>query len=597
MSDISHLEPKDFMISDVGFTINGDGDFVNQSQLYGWSGDGSSSHPFQIENLTITSGYIAPAISVWNTRVHFVISQCTLVRGFAGIHLVNVTNAVLASNTIGEISLYGIEIEQCGPIQIIDNQLYRCQSGINIDLSPECDIADNTIANCTYDGLKIDYSDNCTINGNTFYNNHRSGILTASHNLEISSNNFIDNAYGYLQVNLAYGDCILKNNFYSDWTSPNADGDDFIDLPYHIYGVPELYDLKPHAKAFLNPQLHVVSSPFITSPNMSHYSTNLYGMFLISWRPSCDTFGQDVRYSVAIKEEGGSFITITHLTLRTNYTIDLDELDQNSCVFRVIAYSENKHSLASTSLEINVVPHVIEPPRVNNPYGTGRFGEIIEIIWRNCEDSYGHQVSYDLYYSPDNGVNWISIVSDLPWTDTTWTSYTWNVTSLTPKWGYIVLVTAKCDHGATSSDTTDGAFSLIPHTMTLPYIQTPILNYTYDEAITINWVDVFDSWNHTVTYSVHYSEDAGVTWNLIVAELLESEYVWDIRNMSEGSQYMIKIVALEVAGMSTEITSKIFVISHESGIPEVEDNLIVPILIGSGILGCIVVFWIYTRPK
>ncbi|MHA2071247.1 MAG: hypothetical protein ACW985_05620, partial [Candidatus Thorarchaeota archaeon] len=75
--------------------IIGDANFSDTASAEGWSGDGSLGSPYIIENLEIILGPSpTAAISITDTRVHFIIRECYLTGPLAtpsyGVHLENV---------------------------------------------------------------------------------------------------------------------------------------------------------------------------------------------------------------------------------------------------------------------------------------------------------------------------------------------------------------------------------------------------------------------------------------------------------------------------------------------------------------------------
>ena len=91
-------------------------------------------------------------------------------------------------------------------------------------------------------------------------------------------------------------------------------------------------------------------------------------------------------------------------------------------------------------------------------------------------------------------------------------------------------------------------------------------DYTYvdvsggdDNPINIRWVPTIDSHNHSVSYSVFYSSDAGISWKLIEENLveweLEWELEWEISNLKTGNEYLIKVVATCTEGLTVSDTS------------------------------------------
>jgi len=100
----------------------------------------------------------------------------------------------------------------------------------------------NNTASYNYYGILIESNSYLnTLTGNTVSNNYSQGIyLNSSSNNKIYNNNFIDNSIQACvhggssnPFNLA---APVGGNYWSDWTTPDDDGDGFVDSPYVFYG-------------------------------------------------------------------------------------------------------------------------------------------------------------------------------------------------------------------------------------------------------------------------------------------------------------------------------------------------------------------------
>lgn len=181
-------------------TIDDDGDFESQ----GWLGDGSSSNPYRIENLSINAASANNRIKVWNTRAHFLIKNCSLT-GATGseyaIQLLNVTNAVVTDNDIfGNPSsieiinstdvifinntcsqtITGISVRSnAAPtynVQILNNTLTSGQDGMRGYDNNELTIADNHVSGFSNLGIYFYSSESVSIINNTCTNTGAVGI-------------------------------------------------------------------------------------------------------------------------------------------------------------------------------------------------------------------------------------------------------------------------------------------------------------------------------------------------------------------------------------------------------------------------------------
>ena len=120
--------------SDPAIDINGDADFASQALANGWSGDGSAGLPYRIENLTINLNETTDnGIDIQNTRVHFIIQNCTIHNGtnVDCIQLQNVTNALVQNNTLYNHG-NGIDTIASENITITNNTLYDLFIGVSL---------------------------------------------------------------------------------------------------------------------------------------------------------------------------------------------------------------------------------------------------------------------------------------------------------------------------------------------------------------------------------------------------------------------------------------------------------------------------------
>ncbi|MHA2030890.1 MAG: right-handed parallel beta-helix repeat-containing protein, partial [Candidatus Kariarchaeaceae archaeon] len=84
------------------------------------------------------------------------------------------------------------------------------------------------------------------------------------------------------------------------------------------------------------------------------------------------------------------------------------------------------------------------------------------------------------------------------------------------------------------------------------------------EIVTISWSNLTDSYDHETTYSIYYSIDNGLNWNIVVLGLNTTSYEWDTRIASSGSSCLLKVVATCAEGLIAEDTSdEIFSINNE----------------------------------
>ncbi|MFX0093973.1 MAG: hypothetical protein ACFFBD_19695 [Candidatus Hodarchaeota archaeon] len=79
----------------------------------------------------------------------------------------------------------------------------------------------------------------------------------------------------------------------------------------------------------------------------------------------------------------------------------------------------------------------------------------------------------------------------------------------------------------------------------------------------IRWVHGADTLQHPIIYSVYYSPDNGDSWTLLATNLSEDNYEWDTTSVNDGSNYLIKVVAICSEGLAVEdISDSTFTIQN-----------------------------------
>jgi parallel beta-helix repeat protein len=95
--------------------------------------------------------------------------------------------------------------------------------------------------------------------------------------------------------------------------------------------------------------------------------------------------------------------------------------------------------------------------------------------------------------------------------------------------------------------------------------------------ITIQWIADDNSGKNNLNINIYYSDNAGETWQLISQdEENDDEYLWDIQNLPEGQNYLIKIEAYDVAGNIQNDTSDATFAIVEEDQPAMEVHIVNP---------------------
>ena len=265
-------EPEKREILDAGIPhgpidINGDADFNTTAQAEGWPGNGTLEKPYVIEGLDINLGY-APGdcIRISNTRVHFIISNCSLSYAGGGlgtgIKLNNVANGTIInnfgyhstyfiyldgsnSNTLynntsnngawGGYGVYlfnsnynnvtssffsgyiGIELEQSSFNIVDDNDCSNNYDGIYLLVSSSNIITNNNVTYSEEFGLWISSSNSNTVVDNIISHNYQTGIyIDASSSSILTNNTCTNNQFYGIMVNTPAVDNEITWNVFAD---------------------------------------------------------------------------------------------------------------------------------------------------------------------------------------------------------------------------------------------------------------------------------------------------------------------------------------------------------------------------------------------
>ena len=219
LSEPPKLEALVAGIPHVPIVIDGDPNFNATAQAEGWSGNGTESNPYIIENLEIDrGGGPGNCISISNTRAHFVIRNCNLTRAsadyYSGIYLNNVMNGRVDDNDCS-LNYQGIKADYCNNNTLRNNTCFRNSwcgvwllgSGSNILANNICDengngagiwleasssgniVANNTCVGNHLGGLWMTTAYSNTVSNNTCIGNHDFGIYCYVGNSNTITNN------------------------------------------------------------------------------------------------------------------------------------------------------------------------------------------------------------------------------------------------------------------------------------------------------------------------------------------------------------------------------------------------------------------------
>jgi parallel beta-helix repeat protein len=171
-------------------------------------------------------------------------------------------NTTIFNNTISNTSSNGINVVQSDNVVIANNTcINNYYSGIWIDEeSTNCSVVNNTLA---FNGEGFEILESTTTEFALANGNGGGGIwiTQGSSGNNILYNDLIDNYRNALdEVPGNY----YSNNFWTDYTGVDTDGDNIGDTPYYVEGAGEAVDEYPRMISW---------SPYYTEPSMPEFDS------------------------------------------------------------------------------------------------------------------------------------------------------------------------------------------------------------------------------------------------------------------------------------------------------------------------------------
>ncbi len=478
---------------------------------------------------------------------------------FNGIYLYNTNKSQIHGNNIYRTVSNGLYVVYSHNNSFIDNTI---SEGLDISLyvwgSHQNNFSQNVISRSFGWGILLGQANNNTMMLNRVENSSYEGIFCyESKNNNIEKNDFLFNYIGYPQ---AFDDQtnpdfknIFSHNHWNDWTIPDNDLNRIVDQPYDIEGLANNQDLYPLTVPYLQ-YVHKITKPTLVHPNGGEI---LSGLTSIQWSMANDSWDHKVSYTLYYSSDNGSswILLQTNLTV-TTYTWDTNTVaDGSEYLIQIIVNCSEGLIISDYSnspFKIENLKHALSIPHVIYPNGGESLTGQVTIQWNNAMDSWNHLVLYTLYYSANNGSTWILLISDL-----NSNSYIWNTLIIDEGTNYLIKVVATCTGDLTIADISDNTFSVtrVSHQISPLIILYPNGGEVISGSITVLWIEVGDSLNHSIIYSLYLSYDNGVTWFELTNSLTLPTYMWNSTSVADGDNYLIKVIARCSEGLEIETIS------------------------------------------
>ncbi|MFX0124333.1 MAG: nitrous oxide reductase family maturation protein NosD, partial [Candidatus Hodarchaeota archaeon] len=304
-------------------------------------------------------------------------------------------------------------------------QQYGGGNGVFLDPSDYNNITGNSIFNNSGDGVTIINSSNNLVQGNDIYGNGNNG---GGSSRSISDISFSIQQFGG------------GNGVFLDPSDKN-----------YILGN-NIHDNSHHGIIMIDSDENTIFENILIH-------NGLYGIYIDSgasnrvyWN---DLLGNNLEgTSQAFDEGDGS-------EFKYNYWDEWtfpDEGDDGTVdnPYRIAGKIENSDRFPSTLPQNpeTMDMHLISRPRLLYPNGGETLSDTIIVQWARSTDFWGHTISYDLYYSVNNGETWNlmdSKISNL--------TYLWDTTTINDGI-YLIKVVTICSEGLQVEDISDAPFTI-----------------------------------------------------------------------------------------------------------------------------------------
>lgn len=477
------------------------------------------------------------------------LDYCLIEYPFRGVSC-DSASPIIANCIIRNASQHGIALYSGSDAQITNTIVMECGQ-VGIRLSTGCDpmMYGDSVFACSY-GMFVEYSspwaDSCF-----FMNNENDGIYISGNtsNPRIANCLVQDNGdngiYAISQSTPTISDCDISHNTSCGIFIGDVDGAE-------IYGntisqhnsLPGIEIQGPNDSVWVysntmtdNDEALVMNSSTSSSPTMAYYNTiesNDYGIVVNdSLHPS-----------------------IHHNDILNNTIRNLHNGTTDTLVAEYNWWGSTDTGTIESKLggdgEIDYLPFLTNTyhapwVEVTAPNGGEIWAGQNNITWV-APDVDGDVVTIDIYYSSNGGVDWTTEATDEP-NDSI---YSWDTESVDDGNQYLIRLVAD-DGTDTSWDISDAVFTVYnpdPPQVTVIY---PNGGETLADSVDVTWTatdaDAGDS--TLLSVDLEYSANAGADWSVVDSNQANNgTYRWDISELSDGNQYLIRITAMDTSGLS-----------------------------------------------
>ena len=219
------------VISSSHITVRGDFSNVNNALIVAYTDEltftgsaGGISHTaiyaYRSDDLHISGEFSNGNLSALFFREcnRVIVEDSSIADFWYGVYFLSSNEVRISRASIEDTVSAGVLSLSSNGVEISNSTIRYCGLGVRLYNSNGVSVHDNNIVACSSWGLYSYYSEGNVSNNNFFYNNGAGDEYEEEHAQAYCSSSTV----------------AFWENFWSDWTGPDHDGDGFVDLPYQI---------------------------------------------------------------------------------------------------------------------------------------------------------------------------------------------------------------------------------------------------------------------------------------------------------------------------------------------------------------------------
>lgn len=448
-------------VSAEAIFITKNADFTNYTSI----GDGTSSSPYVLEGLNITSSLSSEyLIDIQNTDKFFQINGCILSGGERGISLTNVENGYILNNSISNTTHCGILLLSSHHNNVSENIISEAEgTGISLSSSDDNDILNNQITNCKSSSILLIGSENNFIFNNSVGYSHLSNIyLRSSSNKNVIINNSIYNSRAegiFLSSsdhNIISNNSVIKNGNTGIFVYFKSENNSIL------------------TNNIVNNNLRGIHVSYYSNNNTLKHNTVAYSSFYgisISSTNNTVVTGNDIIGNVNVinaKAYGTSsqaYDDGSNNTFCNNYWNEWDAPDSNNDNIVDHLYPIDGVGVINNTDEFPMVTRnnpqmvIMAIPTIIYPNGGETLTGTVTLQWNSADPSSVFNVTYTLFYSISDETSWFLIEKGIKTINYDWETKT-AVSSIENETLYLLKVKATSVNGIQTEDISDGRFKI-----------------------------------------------------------------------------------------------------------------------------------------